>query len=241
MRKILIKEIERQKDLMNLKEQLMVPGLLNVVNLQKYFSSPAKEKTATDTTKKGSFEDTVNKIIDKIEGGYYHPKKHKSGKMGDSGETMMGIDRKHGGDINTSAWGVEFWNAIDRAGASRPDNKGGWSWNYKGGSLEPKLKSLVMKMIKDKYETYSSRYLDPEAKKIVDSHPGLMFHFIYAVWNGPGWFKRFAEKINQQVKKGVKDPKKLYKDALNNRITSGNSLIAQSGNKIDDILGTNMV
>jgi hypothetical protein len=234
---------------MNIREQSSIVDYI-VSGLGSIFSSDEEEKVKEKKEKEKpiqAFSTVFKEIIDNIEGGYYHPNMVKDGRlskkggMGDSGETMFGIDRKHGGDINTSAWGVEFWNTIDRAGASRPDNKGGWAWNHKGGSLEPKLKSLVMKMIKDKYQTYSSRYLDPEAKKIVDSHPGLMFHFVYAVWNGPGWFKRFAEKINQQVKRGVKDPKKLYKDALNNRITSGNSLIAQSGNKIDDILGTNMV
>jgi hypothetical protein len=68
-----------------------------------------------------------------------------------------------------------------------------------------------------------------------------MFHFIYAVWNGPGWFRRFAEKINDQVKKGEKNPEKLYKVGLNSRLDSGNSLIAKSGDKIDDLMGTNMV
>jgi hypothetical protein len=161
--------------------------------------------------------------------------------MGDSGETMMGIDRKHGGTINTSPDGIEFWSLIDKAGASKPDSKGGWKWNYKGGNLESKLKSIVTKMIQKKYDDYSSRYLTPEAKKIVDTNPGLMFHFIYAVWNGPGWFRRFAEKINDQVKKGEKNPEKLYKVGLNSRLDSGNSLIAKSGDKIDDLMGTNMV
>jgi hypothetical protein len=156
--------------------------------------------------------------------------------MGDSGETMMGIDRKHGGNINTTPEGKEFWGLIDKA-----DAKNKWEWNYKGGPLESKLRNLVIKMIKPLFESYTQRYLDPEAREIVMKSPGLMFHFIYAVWNGPGWFRKFAEKINEKVKRGVKDPKQLYMTALKSRTESGNTLIARSGNKIDDILGTNMV
>lgn len=241
MRRILIKEIERQKELMKLDEQIHISPLLNLITLQKYFSPDKKKQSSEPVGKKGSFQDMVNLIIDKIEGGYYHPNKHKSSGMGDSGETMMGIDRKHGGTINTSTEGIEFWSLIDKAGASKPDSKGGWKWNYKGGNLESKLKSIVTKMIQKRYDDYSSRYLTPEAKKIVDSNPGLMFHFIYAVWNGPGWFRRFAEKINDQVKKGEKNPEKLYKVGLKSRLDSGNSLIAKSGDKIDDLMGTNMV
>ena len=44
-------------------------------------------------------------IIDKLEGGYYHPDMLEDGRIKDSrysasGETMMGIDRKAGGKIH---------------------------------------------------------------------------------------------------------------------------------------------
>lgn len=244
MRRVLIKEIERQKKLMKLDEQFSINPLAAMISLQKYFSGDDENKTSATTTpvgKKSSFQEMVDLVIDKLEGGYYHPRKHKSSGMGDSGETMMGIDRKHGGTINTSPEGKEFWKIIDDAGASRPDSLGGWKWNYKGGNLEPKLKGIVGKIIEKKYNDYSSRYLLPETKQIVDDNPGLLFHFLYAVWNGPGWFKKFAEKVNEQVKKGESDPKKLYMTALQSRLKSGNTLIARSGQKIDDIMGTNMV
>lgn len=244
MRRVLIKEIERQKELMKLEEQLTLNPLSAIMTLQKYFTGDDEEEKSQSTEvvgKKGSFQEMVELVIDKLEGGYYNPKKHKSSGMGDSGETMMGIDRKHGGTINTSPEGVEFWSVIDKAGASKPDSMGGWKWNYMGGNLEPKLKGLVGKIIEKRYKDYSNRYLTPETKKIVDDNPGLLFHFLYAVWNGPGWFRRFAEKVNDQVKKGETDPKKLYMTALQSRLKSGNSLIARSGKKIDDIMGTNMV
>jgi murein DD-endopeptidase MepM/ murein hydrolase activator NlpD len=179
------------------------------------------------------FNGVVTAVIDTLEGGYYHPMRHRSSGMGDSGETMMGIDRKHGGKINTSPEGVEFWGLIDRV-----DAKNKWEWNYKGGELEPKLKELVGKMIKPRYEDYSRRYLSPEAAQIVNESVPLKFHFIYAVWNGPGWFQKFAREVNGAVKQGVIDPKELAKFAINTRINSGNRIIAKTGNKIKTSLST---
>ena len=190
----------------------------------------------TPTITDNSFESMTNKVIDNLEGGYYHPKMKSGSAMGDSGETMMGIDRKHGGTINTTDAGKEFWKIIDDADASTK-----WKHYYKGGELEPKLKKLVAKMMKPYYDSYMDRYLSPEAKKIVEKNPDLNFHFVYATWNGPGWFQKFGKKINDAVAKGIEDPKKLIQIALRSRLDSGNSIIAQTGRKMDDILGTNLV
>lgn len=243
MRRVLLQEISRQKKLMKVDEQISLNPLSAIIALQKYFTSDEEDKSTNDDPigKKGTFAEMVSLIIDKLEGGYYNPEKHRSKAMKDSGETMMGIDRKHGGEINTSPEGKEFWSVIDKAGASKPESRGGWAWNYKGGNLEPSLKRIVTKMIQKKYKEYSDRYMTPETKKIVEANPGLTFHFLYAVWNGIGWFRRFSEKVNDAVKKGETDPKKLYDLALQSRIKSGNTLIASSGKKIDDIMGTNMV
>lgn len=197
--------------------------------LDKVVTSGGGKVITSDT----DFNGVVTAVIDTLEGGYYHPMRHRSSGMGDSGETMMGIDRKHGGKINTSPEGVEFWDLIDRA-----DAKNKWEWNYKGGELEPKLKELVGKMIKPRYEDYSRRYLSPEAAQIVNESVPLKFHFIYAVWNGPGWFQKFAREVNSAVKQGVTDPKELAKFAIDTRINSGNRIIAKTGNKIKTSLST---
>ena len=68
-----------------------------------------------------------------------------------------------------------------------------------------------------------------------------MMHFIYAVWNGPGWFQKFSRVINDAVKKGITDPNKLSEIAVRSRIDSGNSIIAKTGRKMDDLIGTNLV
>lgn len=245
----LFEDIKRQKNLMKIDEQTFF-------DVEKFFNSQSDkiDSNPQDATKvdmnvvdlssnfKGSFDEMTGKIIDKFEGGYYHPDMIKDGriqskgKMGDSGETMMGIDRKHGGTINTSSDGKKFWDSIDNAGA-----KDKWKYDYRGGPMESELRKLVIKMIKPFYSDYVSRYLSSEASKIVNDNPSLMFHFIYAVWNGPGWFRKFSTVINDSVKKGMTDPKKLAEIAIRSRIDSGNSLIAKNGKKMSDLIGTNLV
>ena len=194
---------------------------------------------------KDKFNKTVNLVIDNLEGGYYHPQMLNDGRVKDSrykasGETMFGIDRKMGGDINTSAAGKNFWNIIDNANASST-----WKWNYKGGNLASQLKTLVGDMMFPLYTSLSSRYLDSKAKDIIDNDERLLFHFIYATWNGSGWFKKFAEDINKAVKNGITDTNQLTQIAIDSRTKEGlksgtkpNSLIAQGGKKIAELFGT---
>ena len=182
------------------------------------------------------FDGIVAKVIDKLEGGYYHPDMLQDGRVrdaryGNSGETMMGIDRKAGGDINTTPEGIEFWKLIDDANARTE-----WKWGYRGGALESQLRKLAGKMIKRYYDKYASRYLSGKALTIVNENPKLLFNFVYAVWNGPGWFKNFADDINSAVDKGITDPEELAKIQIKDRLDSGNSLVAQGGKKIADLL-----
>ena len=248
-KKEIIKEAKRTAELMNINENLVSDMILQALHsLFKGLDPKTKSAEIDDNVKQtisslsnSSFENVTKQVIDNLEGGYYHPNMGKDGRlkstsgMGDSGETMMGIDRKHGGSINTSSSGIEFWNLIDKSGASK-----NWKYNYKGGSLESKLKDLVVRMIKPNYEQYSRRYLTPEAQQIVNSNPALMFHFIYAVWNGPGWFKHFANKINDEVKKGNTNPDDLAKFAIRTRVNSSNPIVSKTGRKIDDLVGTNI-
>jgi hypothetical protein len=201
----------------------------NILNIgldkdSKTDSVSSSNNTPTD------FNTAVNKVIDKFEGGYYHPDMVKDGRLkgaslGDSGETMMGMDRKHGSSFAKTPAGEKFWDLIDGEKARK-----NWKYNYMGGSLEPQLRSLVSEMIKPEFDRLSNTYLDPEARKIVKNSPELTFHFIYATWNGPGWFQKFARKINDAVKNGEKNPDELVKIAIDSRKASGNSLIAKSGN-----------
>jgi hypothetical protein len=178
-------------------------------------------------------------VIEKLEGGYYHPDMLKDGRVKDSrysnsGETMFGIDRKAGGKINLTPEGVAFWKIIDAANARKI-----WPWNFKGGALAPELKKYADAIMYREYERLTKMYLSPAAKAIVDADNRLLFHFIYGAWNGSGWFKKFATDINTSVANGVINPDKLIVVAINSRTKEGlkagsppNSLVAQGGNKI---------
>jgi len=186
---------------------------------------------------KDNFKQVLIQVIDTLEGGYYHPDmladgRVKDARYGNSGETMFGLDRKAGGNLNTTPAGVKFWAAIDAVNARKT-----WKWNYKGGDLAPKLKELLADVMFPHYNDLSNRYLSDKAAQIVESDNRLLFHFIYAAWNGAGWFKKFATKINEAVSNGTTNTDKLVKVALDSRINSGNSLIAQGGNKIAKLFG----
>ena len=183
-----------------------------------------------------TFSNTVGLIIDNLECGYYHPLMLKDGRVKDqryskSGETMFGIDRKAGGTINDSAAGKQFWSLIDRANA-----KNKWKWNYKGGELGSQLKDLAAQIMLPQYESMSKKYLSPKAKSLVESDNRLLFNFVYASWNGSGWFKSFATKINEAIQKGITNPNQLTEIAVAARTQSQNSLIAQGGNKIAELM-----
>lgn len=180
------------------------------------------------------FNKMVNLIINKIEGGYYHPQMSKDGRangMGSSGETMFGIDRQNGNWESRSEAGREFWRIIDNAKASES-----WTYNYMGGPYESQLRNLAAEMIKGDYITNVSNYLSPESQQIVNSSAKLTFDFIYASYNGSGWFRRFANEMNNSVANGTTDPEELSRRMIASRKSSSNNLIAKSGRKIEQIV-----
>lgn len=191
---------------------------------------------------KNKFKTVTQLVIEKLEGGYYNPAWHSTGdaRYGSSGETMFGIDRVAGGSINDTTAGKKFWGIIDKVKTPKT-----WKWNYKGGDLAPQLKDLVVEIMYPVYENNAKNYLTPQSKAIVDSDNRLLFHFIYASWNGAGWFKKFASDINKAVSIGITDTDKLSQIAIDSRTKEGlksgskpNSLIAQGGRKIADLFSS---
>jgi len=205
---------------------------------------------------KEQFEQITSIVIDKLEGGYFHPDMYKRNPVkfegyGSSGETMFGLDRHAGHDLYYSTprktanvqdnlkyiyngsykyktpEAQEFWQTIDKVGA-----RSKWNWLDRGGENYTKLRLLASQIIYTYYLKYADRYLTPEARAIVESNPRLAFHFSYAVWNGPDWFKRFANVINDAVKNGTTDPDKLLTIALDSRRNSSVKLIRNGGNKM---------
>ena len=194
---------------------------------------------------KNKFKTVTKLVIDKLEGGYFHPNMrtanpNKFGSYHRSGETMFGLDRHAGHGlfystprkaddvvsnlkyIESNAYqyktpeAKEFWQTIDKVNA-----KNNWKWLYRGGSLEDRLKDLASEMMFSVYERNAKNYLKPETKAIVDSDNRLLFHFIYGSWNGAGWFQKFANDMNKAVSSGITDVNKLAQVALDSRMKEG--------------------
>ena len=177
-----------------------------------------------------------NLIIDRLEGGYFHPDMYKKDPgffagRGDkynatidkayknSGETMFGFDRKAGGNLNKTATMVEFWKLVDQYYKTHHADLT-W-WGEKGGkfrtgkasgvpaSVGTRLRELAIATMQKQLDSLANSYLKPEAKKIVFSDPRLFVQFLYACWNGSGNFKKFADVMNAAYAKGTRDPDKL--------------------------------
>jgi hypothetical protein len=185
------------------------------------------------------FKALTDVVISKMEGGYYHPDMLKDGRVkdkryGGSGETMFGIDRLKGGSINDTTAGRKFWGAIDDSNGRK-----NWRWNYLGGNLKPKLIDSVSEMMYPQFNDNSRRYLSKASQDLIAKDDRLIFNFIYATWNGPGWFKKFATDFNSKVASGERNLDKLVQYTIDSRTKEGlrsgsspNSLIKQGGEKI---------
>lgn len=186
---------------------------------------------------KDNFINLTDLVIKNFEGGYYHPDMLKKGIIKDqryasSGETMFGIDRKHGAGAlaKSDAW-KEFWSIIDKANARTT-----WKWNYTGGALGPVLRKLTGAMMYPHFMRLFTKYLSPAAQAVVANDERLIVHFSYASWNGEGWFQRFAKPLNDAVAKGITDKDQLFNIALQARTKSTNSLIRQHGAKMASLI-----
>jgi hypothetical protein len=197
-----------------------------------------RQYTNSDVKSSLKFRDAVDTITNKLEGGYFHPymkaaNQSKFAWMGDSGETMFGMDRKHGRQESNSSAGVEFWKLIDDE-----DAKSNWKYGYAledNPTLRDKLLDLVAQIMEPHFIDFSNRYLSDEAKSIIMSDPKLYFNFAYATYQGSGWFQKFAKKFNKKIEDGVTNIDELRDYVLQIRKESGNNIISGSGNKIDRI------
>lgn len=184
----------------------------------------------------------INEIINRIEGGYYHPDmkaKLRGGEnMLSSGETMFGIDRTNGGNINTSAEGVAFWNLIDANYSDKHGNTAYYNDMADGkkipANVGKQLRQYVEQIIMNLFNT-NARFLSDGAKKIVLSSPELLLQFLYACWNGSGNFQKFANIVNAAYQNGERNAKKLY-DLVQEARRSRGGLWKKGADKLDVIV-----
>lgn len=186
------------------------------------------------------FSDLVQIIITEVEGGYYHPDMLKDGRIkdtryGSSGETMFGIDRKNGPQYLTMPEGIEFWSIIDKAGASTK-----WTHGHMGGEYEGKLRTLAAAMIQKEFNRLLNHYIkDENVRALVLSNAALTFNFIYATYNGMGYFRDMGKLLIDNYNSKITDMNTLIQNQINFRLSHSDSLIRGSGQKIKEIISKN--
>lgn len=188
-------------------------------------------------------------IINELEGGYYHPDmkaKLKGGSnMGDSGETMYGLDRQKGNIENSDA-GKKFFALVDKYYSTHHADTGYYNDKANGqhadipASVGNQLKQLAAEVIYNRFNNYSSA-LSKAAKEKVMTDPALLIQFFYGVYNGQGNFNKLAAVMNDALSKGTTDAKKLYQLLQRKRRTlgtgdNGNKLFRKGADKLDNII-----
>lgn len=170
-----------------------------------------------------------------------------------SGETMFGIDidnfgTPEGKEARTAY--QEFWNLIHNDikvqqkalenKEKKPDDLWSRSTNILPGKpyayspigyqakerpeFAKKLKSLETIFMQARYERFMGSY-DKEGivQKFANLDKGILIHFIYAVWNGAGWFKYWVNESVEFIKKNEldsanpQDREKLYQNLMKSR------------------------
>jgi hypothetical protein len=172
-----------------------------------------------------SFEEVTKQVIANLEGGYYNPimftdgrldEKYRS-RMGASGETMFGIDRDKGGTINTTPAGVAFWKLIDDANAART-----WKHNFiPQDPLKTQILNAAIQVMKPHFEGLFNKYVkSKELQDLIKTDGRLYFNFIYASWNGPGYFQEFSNQITNAFNQGQRNTDELLKLFINLRLNT---------------------
>ena len=121
-------------------------------------TSDRKSSSNTSGSVSSKWNDVTKKVIDNFEGGYWNYwecKNHPWHSMySKSGETLFGLDRKAGEIEKLGPDGKEFFRIIDdekkKLGMSNFCSK--WTYDYRGGELEEKLKDLASKIMYNEYE-----------------------------------------------------------------------------------------
>ena len=236
-----------EQDLSMLIAKAMLGNVGDLLGLKKTLgdlgnSSDSKSFPISSGDVQSKWMELTKKVIDNFEGGYWNYWECKNHPWNSiykkSGETMFGLDRKAGKIESLGPDGKEFFRIIDaeknKLGIDEFCKK--WSYNYRGGNLEDRLKNLAGKIMFDLYQKNMSNYVkNTETKKRIESNNGLLFHMAYATWNGPGYFKKFAQNIEKAIQEGKSD-EELLDIAKDNRTNSFTGAWAKSATKVNNFI-----
>ena len=184
-----------------------------------------------------NFREITKKVIANFEGGYWNPICHGRKGMGKSTETMFGLDR-YNGNIESTDNGKKFFKIIDdekRALGAKSSGSGSstkwenmdnfckkWTYNYKGDSkTKQPLMDLATTIMEGRFNSYMSSFVkDPKVKEKIMNNKNLLTHMSYATWNGIGFFKKFAKRLEDKIKQRASD-KELVDTAIQSRAETG--------------------
>jgi|GEM_PF-3043306 len=201
------------------------------------------------------FFEAAKAVIENFEGGYYHPEMYlanprKFKGYETSGETMFGLDRHAGFNLyykgTRKAKNVQdnlkfiesgvyeykneaskkFWSLIDSL-----DAQNNWPYLYPGGPNREKLISYATDIMYPEFLRLGYKYLSEAAQKIVFGDPRLLFNFIYATWNGEGFFKFYSNKLNKSIQE-AKNVNTLVDEQISLRKNSKYKQIRNTGEKM---------
>lgn len=222
-------------NLMNKKAAEPVPPMVEGSLAEKPIVIPAlpEKLPVLNVTQEAFAQITSDIVIPSFEGGYYHPAMKKNfkasdqKKLGDSGETLFGLDRKHGAQLARYAEWELFWGMVDE---DRKVNPSAWRYNYKPAAELGRQLRYLASLIMFKWFSYlAGKYILISSMDEIAADKRLLIHFSYASWNGEGWFERYAKALNAAIKKYPDNKEMIYRDTIKARTESSNAVIRQQG------------
>lgn len=184
--------------------------------------------------------DYTDIIISYLEGGYYHPNmksKLKNGnRMGNSGETMFGLDRVNGTPSVSTFWNP-FWELIDKWYADKHADITYYNDKADGKNGIPsdvgnELRKLATQEMTRRFEYYiknqqfkpegqqASEYLSESEKNYIYTHPSILLNMYYAAWGGSERFKQLESALHE-VLQTTQDEEQVWQALQKKRIEVG--------------------
>jgi hypothetical protein len=203
-----------------------------------------------------TFAEITTQVIAHLEGGYFDQSMLNDGRLADtpsnrqtfqsSGETMFGIDRNY---TKNTPLANAFWAIIDRVNA-----RATWKHEYiPPDPLKTEILNATIAVQQKAFNDLFNAYIkSKDLQNLITNDGRLYFNFVYAVWNGSGYFEGFSKKISEAYASGTTSPDELLKLFINLRLNIRQmpdfagyaqwavNLIARGGRTIAGITGVQL-